>query len=306
MEENGNYESAADASYDRNARAMVKLQTRAFPGLNMNNEQKYRNISDKTVQLEERPGPWTHFHCPGGVKDGAQYQEPSLAAPTLCEALQTSPAPIDCPGLANGKETDIVAGYPTPAELFLTSPATTPEPTPKPTWRPNAYFYRLIADFDPNNVDLNKVGILYEYKDVYFVVLEIPYIKGGMNKFRRTYMKREEVGPYLRLEWEALPKVGDRERGYGAASAEGSWAGYSGMVQKMRMECVEATGTAANEARNYKDRYGKGMDAEMYKGLLETCIRRPVDTLYVPMAMEEAQKKKEAEELFEEFMVLED
>jgi hypothetical protein len=161
----GSDEGAADAHYEENARAIVKIHTRAFPGLNMDYQQTYPYIPDKYIYSENVQGSWTHSNDPGGAKDEVQCQDPSIAAPEVSDAVQASPATIDCPGLAEEKEgSDSLADYPTPAETLLTSPSKTPEPIPKPRFKPNTYFRCPFPDFDPSNVDLNRIGIVYEYR----------------------------------------------------------------------------------------------------------------------------------------------
>ncbi|RAR07326.1 hypothetical protein DDE82_002948 [Stemphylium lycopersici] len=78
-------------------------------------------------------------------------------------------------------------------------PTTTSETAPPPplTKEPIQFafaasnYLKSPSNLDPANVDLNKLGILYEYSDSYFVVLEVPPYPGGAAALRRGFMRRD-------------------------------------------------------------------------------------------------------------------
>lgn len=70
----------------------------------------------------------------------------------------------------------------------------------------SAYFRGTFSNFNPDVVELNKVGITYEYGDHYFVLVQLPHPQTSELIFQCGFLNRAYVGPYLVYEWNSLVK----------------------------------------------------------------------------------------------------
>jgi hypothetical protein len=93
----------------------------------------------------------------------------------------------------------------------------------QPTYGPSAYFRCTFFNFDPHIVDLNKIGITYEYGDYYFVVVQLPHPQTREPFFQCGFLNRRYVGSYLVYEWESLVKEQIGEWGSAVCDDDGRW-----------------------------------------------------------------------------------
>jgi hypothetical protein len=292
MTRNMDYSHLFDAD-DRDALRVFNLECSIFPGLNMDHTPNRSNVmAAKDIPFNIRS---VFFPKHTGATN-SPAPAPNLfwgtSEPT--ESTQSTPTPSETPNFE--KETmpyDGPAGLPTPtatpAETALSSPLTnsppasnspasdpptTSEPVTKAiTFTPNSYFACPIMNFNPRNVNIERIGILYEYMEHYFVMVEVRV--GRKIGLRCGFLRRELVGPYLQSEWKALPEIWTG-KGFGAGVDEGRWTIQSGMIQDMRSECVGA----AKVAEEHKKEHGQAWGDVTYKGFLEVIFASAVETLY--------------------------
>jgi hypothetical protein len=315
MVEDKDYNLLFDANNhdDNNALRVFAIQTRAFPSLSMEHRRNHSNFLGKDVPFQNLPISGAHYDSSGTANSKRPAPDPSMATSGPREDPQPTPTPGEGPKAGKKQSLpDSLVGLPTPttipAESSLTSPSTTPEPVIKPiTFIPNAYFRCPIQGFNNRFVDINNMGILYEYKDAYFVVVEVPHPDGGKNALCRGFIKHEHVGPYLRFEWAALTTnpTGNHDS-FGAGVNEARFTVQSGMLKQMRSGCVNVARIAENQAQEYENQRGQVVDDATYKGLLNTTMVRMVDNIYGPTQKREAKEMEEANPFMEEFMVFED
>jgi hypothetical protein len=297
-----------DDADDSNALRVFNLQCRIFPGLNMDHPLKYSNImAAKDVPFNMRSVFFPQYTGAKNSTAPAPNQFWGMSEPA--ESTQPTPTPSENPNFEKGTmPSDGSAALPTPtatpAETALSSPptnsphtnsphtnsphtnsppASSPPASSPPTasehvttaipFTPNSYFACPVMNFNPRNVNIERIGILYEYMEHYFVMVEVHV--GYKIGLRCGFLRRELVGPYLRSEWKALPEVWTG-KGFGAGVDETRWSMQSGMIQEMRSACVEA----AKAAEEYKKEHGTAWDDVTYKGFLEVTFARKVDTLY--------------------------
>jgi hypothetical protein len=272
-----------DDADDSNALRVFNLQCSIFPGLNMDHPPKYSNImAAKDIPFNMRSVFFPQYT--GATNSTAPAPNQFWGMSEAAESTQPTLTPSENPNFEKGTmPSDGSAALPTPtstpAETALSSPpASSPPTTSEPVttailFTPNSYFACPVKNFDPRNVNIERIGILYEYMEHYFVMVEVRVsYKIGL---RCGFLRRELVGPYLRSEWKALPEVWTG-KGFGAGVDETRWSMQSGMIQDMRSACVDA----AKAAEEYKKEHGTDWDDVTYKGFLEVTFARKVDTLY--------------------------
>lgn len=90
----------------------------------------------------------------------------------------------------------------------------------------SAYFRGTFSNFNPDVVELNKVGITYEYGDHYFVLVQLPHPQTSELIFQCGFLNRAYVGPYLVYEWNLLVKEQIGEWGAAVYDDDGRWVSH--------------------------------------------------------------------------------
>ncbi|KAG9192202.1 hypothetical protein G6011_10936 [Alternaria panax] len=183
---------------------------------------------------------------------------------------------------------------PPPADLYA-------QQTPGPS----AYFRCTFFNFDPDIVDLNKIGITYEYGDHYFIVVQLPHPQTSEPVFQCGFLNRACVGSYLVYEWDSLVKEKVGEWGVAVCDDDGRWAMHSGMLHFMRYLCGRVAKALRYQIMLHVQKRGVKLGAEKVKAQLLERFMTVFGRVEWDMKISEKQAAEEADKFMEEFMVFE-
>jgi hypothetical protein len=166
-----------------------------------------------------------------------------------------------------------------------------------------ALFNAAIRCVPEGTIDFDRNGILYEYGDVFFTVLEaLTEDKMGATKktLRCGWLTNELLGPYLQQEWQSLPKIRIGAKGSAAYGLEDSrWHVHSMTIQSLR----EAIAGEAQEIDSKRSTSQLRLSEGLFTKTLEFNFGRIVETYYRSMRIREEQATKEAQSAIDEFCV---
>jgi hypothetical protein len=168
----------------------------------------------------------------------------------------------------------------------------------QPTYGPSCYFRCTFFNFNPNTVDINKIGILYEHGKSYFITVELPHPHTSVPTVQCGFVDRHVTGPYLFAEWHSLEKEYIGDKGITVCADDGRWAVHSHMLQLLRFHC-------GREAKTI-DYMLVMLSEEEAKAKLSQRLKLIVEDVYMALKAKEHQAAKEADKFMEEFMVFEE
>lgn len=154
-----------------------------------------------------------------------------------------------------------------------------------------------------SEINFDRNGILYEYGDRFFTLLEIltEDDKGTtIYRIRADWLPKTYVGPYMQQEWQSLHNIRLGAKGSAACGCkEDRWHAHSVIIQNLRY-CI------ASDARtihlNYSLAKQKPTDF-VYINTLTAAFRRIVESYYNSLKIRDELAAKEAQSAMEEFMV---
>lgn len=106
--------------------------------------------------------------------------------------------------------------------ISIIQPSSTERHT-QPTHGSSLYFRCNFPNFCPQNVDLNKTGVIYQYGHNYYVVVQLPHPHTGEPALICGFLHRGNVGSYLTYEWESLLKEPIGKWGIALCGDDGRW-----------------------------------------------------------------------------------
>ncbi|KAH6859715.1 hypothetical protein B0T12DRAFT_482042 [Alternaria alternata] len=169
----------------------------------------------------------------------------------------------------------------------------------------SACFRGTFSNFNPDVVELNKVGITYEYGDHYFVLVQLPHPQTSELIFQCGFLNRAYVGPYLVYEWDSLVKEQIGEWGAAVYDDDGRWDVHSSMLQFMRYLCGEVAKGLQYQEFLYTLKRGTKLGAEKVKAQLLERFMIVFGRVESDIKMKEEETGKEADKFMMEFMVFE-
>ena len=127
------------------------------------------------------------------------------------------------------------------------TPSTDSKDKSRYPYPPSAYIC-LASVVDSTTVDFNRIGILYEFADYFFLAFEVSRETSPGSIVKREYdgfVPRERVGHYLKTEWALLDKCELQPGLFGTGAlvtdaGSGEWSVHSARIQLMRARCLEA------------------------------------------------------------------
>jgi hypothetical protein len=186
-------------------------------------------------------------------------------------------------------------------ETATTKPTTQPSSAQnhaQATSGPSCYFRCPFFSFNPDTVDLNKIGIVYEYRQSYFIMVDLPHPSTRKNIHQSGFIGRSVVGPYLAAEWASLTKEEIGESGTAVCANDGRWAAHSHMLQSLRYRC-------RREALIMQHSLAK-LGEEQVKLKLSQVFKLVVNWVHTLEERKAHEQNQVADKFMEEFMVFED
>jgi len=178
---------------------------------------------------------------------------------------------------------------------------------------PSAYFCQT-SKINPNTIDLNNVGILFEFADYFFVVFEIPRENNKHGVVPRSeFVRRSMIGRYLTTEWAMLEKcdirLGLGHIGTGALGADAEkreWNAHGRKIQHMRTRCLETARELTTFLTKKEDFDLDRAPTEQIKRLMARALSRAVDMADAEWKVKEQEEIVDDDKLVEEFIVFEE
>ena len=168
------------------------------------------------------------------------------------------------------------------------------------------YFYLEKPGFDPQNVDFNNFGILYQFCGAYYIVYNHLNPESNKPSLTHGWVPQDNVGPYLKREWESLPKQKIGRFGEGIASGDSTWNVHSDTIQSLRGFCVMiATRVEALVAIHLQTRGQKVGLNDQGKRLLRE-FKRVIDATVGTKFVKDSAVAEDSDSFMKEFMVFED
>ncbi|CAA9962147.1 hypothetical protein PTMSG1_05524 [Pyrenophora teres f. maculata] len=176
---------------------------------------------------------------------------------------------------------------------------------------PSAYCC-MNSSLNPDNVDINAVGILYEFRNQFFVVFqstlannrEFPVLRYG-------FVAQHAIGRYLKIEWEMLENCpiglgnfGTGALGTGAGKKE--WNVHSAKIQRMRAVCFETAKEVALWLTSKEKPDLSLVEDHVIKSDLERAFIEKMKEVDAEWRLKERKNFVDAEKFMEEFMVFEE
>ncbi|KAF1946596.1 hypothetical protein EJ02DRAFT_493708 [Clathrospora elynae] len=295
------YDGSAGASYAFNSLSVLLLQTTAFscvtalsditvfPAANMDIgiRRKASKPSKASKFSEEVQTPLTHEGEVGTAKR-------KIRSDSLMDELATTNKSVQQP---EHDQSHTTTAAPAPGSGTRHIYESTLN-------KASTFFNADVSGFVANNVDFNRIGILYQYAHMCYIIAVVPHPQNGKPNTRRAWVKLQDVGTYLRLEWIPLSKIQVGRHGCGATNESPGWASHSKLIQQLRLACL----LRAQEihAIMWLKNEGKEMNMAQYTSVLEAHLAEVVDGVYGTVVTRNAQVAKEADVFMEEFMVFEE
>lgn len=169
---------------------------------------------------------------------------------------------------------------------------------PAPTYGPSFYFRDSFFTFNPNTVDLNRIGIVYEYGDYYYICLELPHPSSGVFMEQSGFVLRTVVGPYLAAEWASLTKEHIGEYGIAVCGDDRRWKVHGQVLWAVQNSCRK-TATALYHTPGWLSQCHE----EEVRYNLGRWFKQAVYSVYLDEKERTNPNDEEADKFMEEFMV---
>ncbi|KAI4627591.1 uncharacterized protein J4E87_004155 [Alternaria ethzedia] len=169
---------------------------------------------------------------------------------------------------------------------------------PAPAYGPSFYFRDTFFTFNPNTVDLNRIGIAYEYGDYYYICLELPHPSSGVFMEQSGFVPRSVVGPYLAVEWASLTKEHIGEYGIAVCGDDRRWKVHGQVLRAVQNSCRK-TATALY----HTPRWLSQCHEEEVRYNLGRWFKQAVHSVYQHEKEKTNPNDEEADKFMEEFMV---
>ena len=178
---------------------------------------------------------------------------------------------------------------------------------------PSVYFCQT-SKINPNTINLNNVGILFEFADYFFVVFEVPRENNKHDVVPRSeFVRHWMIGRYLTTEWTMLEKcdigLGLGHVGTGALGADAEkreWNAHGGKMQYMRTRCLETARELAIFLTKKEDFDLDRAPTEQIKRLLARALSSAMDKADAEWKVEEHKEIVDGDKLVEEFIMFEE
>lgn len=154
------------------------------------------------------------------------------------------------------------------------------------------------GSLDPDAVNFDRLGILYEYFEFYFTICEVTEPKTGEVKLIHAWMPRHNLGPYIKREWASLPKVKVGAYGAGVASSEGWWKVHGMEMQNLRSACLAKVQDLEIAEYNWT---GKKISFDGRRYAIQLMLTQLVDKYCGDQMAAARREAKEADALLREF-----
>jgi len=181
----------------------------------------------------------------------------------------------------------------------------------KISYPPSAYSC-LESNINPNTIDLNKVGVLYEFMHYFYVIFETPCENRKKSTVTRCgFTPRWNMGRYLAIEWKMLEKceIGLGLFGTGALGVDTGkreWNAHGGKMQRMRTRCLETARELAVYLTEKEDLDLDQATTEDIKGYLGHALSRATGKADAEWKVKEQEETEDGDKFIEEFMLFEE
>ncbi|KAF1844085.1 uncharacterized protein K460DRAFT_157415 [Cucurbitaria berberidis CBS 394.84] len=165
-----------------------------------------------------------------------------------------------------------------------------------------AYFHVNVPLFDSGVVNFDKIGILYEFLNGFYIVYESLQPQTGRPTIHRAWMPQSGVGSYLKAEWLSLPKIQVGPYGAGVPTSDGWWNVHSTTIQYLRLSCLMKAQEIELEVCKAKEEKRQEVNLRRCVDVLGVQFGRIIDALYGTRRVQEAEAAKATEKFMEEFM----
>ncbi|KAI0591056.1 hypothetical protein TUN199_10211 [Pyrenophora tritici-repentis] len=179
------------------------------------------------------------------------------------------------------------------------------------SYPPSAYCC-IVSIMNPNNIDMNAIGILYEFRNYFFVVVPTPPANNQEVPMPRYgFMPEWAVGRYLKVEWEMLKKykVVLGTVGIGACGADAGkkeWNVHSAKIQLKRAACLEMAKELAVWLAEKEERDLSPAKDNVVRRSLERALFQKMCRLDAEWVWKEQNMLVDAENFMQDFMVYEE
>jgi hypothetical protein len=160
------------------------------------------------------------------------------------------------------------------------------------------------AVIDYSTINYDRTGILFEYREHFYVVLEAAVGKDAARSrgIECGFLHRSRLGMPLVYEWESMPKRRACQYGVGASgSARGWWNVHSRTMMRLRNLIL----SAARNVEVQRSVMEKPYAEILFRKQLESQFKRVVNAHYGTLRVQEKKALEEVESAWEEFMVTE-
>lgn len=187
------------------------------------------------------------------------------------------------------------------SKIAVTKPAAQPSSAQnhdQATDGPSCYFRYPFFNFSPNIVDVNKIGIVYEFHHFYYIMVDLPHPMTGEITHQSGFIGRSVVGPYLAAEWASLKKENIGEIGTAVCTDDGRWSVHSHILQAVRSLC-------RHEALILQYSHAN-LGEEQVKLKLSQVFKLVINWVHAIEERKMHKQNQEADKFMDEFMVFED